>query len=139
VTNENCSASSAPADSTTSELQLYRINEVPAIPLIDFPRLNLIKSQSDPTSGLTKEQAVAFQDLRQELSNILESEGQCPGDGNVDGVVDRHDLRNWKRFDDKGSSWYDFDLASTDGYDGLTDQNDRNYILQNLGRTCQPR
>ena len=139
ATNESCSASSAAADSTVSELQLYRINETPGIPLIDFPRLNLITNQSDPTAGLTKEQAAAFQDLRQELFNILGSEVECPGDGNGDGVVDRRDLRYFNLFENKGSSWYDFNLPSTNGYDALTDQNDRNYIVQNLGRTCPPR
>jgi hypothetical protein len=107
--------------------------------LIDFQQLNLITNQSDPTAGLTKEQAAAFQDLRQELSNILGSEVQCPGDGNLDGVVDSRDLRYFNLFENKGSSWYDFSLPSTNGYDALTDENDRNYIVQNLGRTCQPR
>jgi hypothetical protein len=73
------------------------------------------------------------------LSDILNSEGQCPGDGNVDGVVNGLDVSNWARFHNKGSSWYDFDLPITNGYDAMTNKYDRDYILENLGRTCPPR
>jgi hypothetical protein len=137
-TNANCS-SSAPAGSTTTELQLYRIDEAPVLPLLDFTRLNLITDQNNPTSGLTPEQAVAFRDLNRELSEILNSEAACPGDGNVDGVVDWRDIANWARFRNKGSSWYDFDLPVTNGYDALTNDFDLKFILENLGRTCPPR
>ena len=139
VTNENCTSSSSPTGSTSVEYQLYRINEAPVTPLIDFTKLNFIKDQSDPTKGLTKEQTAAFLDLQRELFDVLGSESQCPGDGNNDGVVDQLDLNNWKLFHKSGSSWYDFNLASTNGYDALTNQADRDYILQNLGRTCGPR
>ncbi len=144
VTNEVCNpASAAPAD-TTSELQLYRINEDRVAPRIDYTQLNLIKDPSDPTKGLTPDEAAEFNALSEELSNILNSEGQCPGDGNVDGVVDGRDIANWALFhksgsNDESSSWYDFNLPITDGYDGKTNQFDRQYILENLGRTCAPR
>jgi arabinogalactan endo-1,4-beta-galactosidase len=74
-----------------------------------------------------------------ELDSILNSEAACPGDGNLDGVVNGLDISWWARFHKSGSSWYDFNLPSTDGYDGLTNQADRNYILENLGRHCPPR
>jgi len=135
-TNENCSSSSAP---TSTQLQLYQIDETPVTPRIDYVQLNLITDPSNPLNGLTKEQAAAFTDLRRELNDILGSESQCPGDGNVDGVVDNLDISNWNRFHKSGSSWYDFDLTSTNGYDGQTNQADLNYIMQNLGRTCPAR
>jgi arylsulfatase A-like enzyme len=139
VTNENCGGASAPGEDTTSELQFYRINEAPLIPLIDFPRLNLIKDPANPTSTMTNAEATAFLDLKRELFDILNSESQCPGDGNVDGVVNGLDVKNWALFHRSGSSWYDFDLPITNGYDGLTNKYDRDYILENLGRTCPPR
>jgi arylsulfatase A-like enzyme len=138
ATNENCS-SSAPPGSTTTEVELYKINEAPVAPLIDFTQLNLIKDQNDPTSGLTPVEAANFRDLSRELSEILNSEAACPGDGNVDGVVDGRDIANWARFRNKGSSWYDFDLPVTNGYDALTNKYDLNFIIQNFGRTCPPR
>lgn len=138
VTNENCSASSGTND-TISELQFYRIDQAPATPLIDYPRLNLITNQSNPTQGMTPEQATAFVDLKQQMLEILGSESQCPGDGNGDGVVNGQDIKNWAHFQKSGSSWYDFDLPITNGYDGLTNKYDRDYIQENLGRTCSPR
>lgn len=139
VTNQVCDANSGSGDSITSGLQFYRINEAPVIPLIDYPRLNLITDPNNPIQGMTEEEATAFLDLRRELFAILGSESQCPGDGNVDGVVDQLDVMNWKRFDNTGSSWYDFNLYVTNGYDGLTNQLDLDYISANLGRTCGPR
>jgi arylsulfatase A-like enzyme len=138
-TNLNCNSTSPPPADTTTELQLYRINEDPGVPLIDFPALNKITDPSDPTKGLTPDAAAEFNALSQELSDILNSEGQCPGDGNVDGVVNGLDVSNWARFHNKGSSWYDFDLPITNGYDAMTNKYDRDYILENLGRTCPPR
>ncbi len=133
-TTENCSSGE-----TESELQFYRINEAPVVPLIDFMKLDLIKNPNDPTSGITKEQAANFIDLRRELMEILDSESKCPGDGNVDGVVNEQDVDSWDLFHKSGSSWYDFDLKATDHYDGKTNKYDLNYIIQNLGRTCEPR
>jgi hypothetical protein len=88
---------------------------------------------------MTKEQAAAFLDLKRELSDILGSEPECPGDGNLDGKVNELDIDYWQQFQNKGSSWYDFNLPITDGYDGLTNQFDLNFIKENLGRTCPPR
>jgi hypothetical protein len=136
VTNQNCT-SNPPQDQTT--VQLYRIDEAPIAPLIDFEQLNLITNQSDPTSGLGPEEKAAFLSLSQQLTAILSSEAQCPADGNYDGVVDQLDLANWDLFHKSGSSWYDFNLPSTNGYDGLTNEADRQYILQNLGTKCPPR
>jgi arylsulfatase A-like enzyme len=138
VTNENCTAGSAGND-TISELQFYRIDQAPAAPLLDYLPLNLITNQANPTQGMTDVQAAAFVDLRRELFDILGSESQCPGDVNGDGVVDGADISNWALFHNSGSSWADFDLPITNGYDGLTDKYDRDYILENLGRTCSPR
>jgi arylsulfatase A-like enzyme len=124
-------------------LQLYKINEAPGIPLIDFPALNLIKDQSDPTNGLTKVEAENYTALSMELNSILNSETQCPGDGNVDGVVNQEDINNWTLFHKSGSSWYDFPMfdAALDAYvyDGQTDAADLMVIQTHLGKTCPAR
>jgi hypothetical protein len=134
VTNEDCTTNQ---DVVT--LHLYQINENPVTPLIDYAALDLITNQGDPTSGLTAEQAANFNDLRNQLNNILSSSPACPADGNSDGVVDQQDLDNWNLFHKSGSSWYDFNLPVTMGFDGLTNSYDQNYIFQNLGQTCAPR
>jgi arylsulfatase A-like enzyme len=130
VTPESC-------DTQETPLQLYTINEAPGIPLIDFSRRNLITNQSDPTSGLTKEQAENYTALKMELDSILNSESQCPGDGNVDGVVNQKDIMKWTLFHKSGSSWYDFPVNGE--YNGFTDNGDLQIIQANLGQTCQPR
>jgi hypothetical protein len=87
VTPDTCDAEEPP-------LQLYRINEAPVFPLnasviplrLDFPVLNLIKDQNNPTAGLNPEQAENYTALKMELDSILNSEAACPGDGNLDGV-----------------------------------------------------
>lgn len=146
VTSESCDPEERPT-------QLYRIDEASPIPLLDHPAMNLIIHQDDPTKGLTKEEADNFTALKMELDSILNSESQCAGDGNVDGIVNQQDLNNWALFHKSGStgttiptssSWYDFPMKNgvfdPDGVrDGFTGMNDLNVIQGNLGRTCPPR
>ncbi len=86
-------------------------------------------------------QQAAYDELNAALNRILSSQPACPGDGNMDGLVDQKDLSRWQYFvnlsaenrdDDPNynSSVFDFD------HDGLTDKNDRAVIEQNLGGRC---
>jgi hypothetical protein len=125
VTPETC-------DSEEQPLQLYKINENPGVARIDVPALNLIKDQNDPTAGLTPKQAENYMALKTELDSILNSEAQCPGDGNVDGIVNRKDIKNWFLFHNSGSSWYDFPVNGL--YDGVTNEQDLRIILRHFGR-----
>ena len=65
---------------------------------------------------------------------MLASAPDCPGDGNIDLVVDQKDLDDW-RFAQPVclSSVYDFDLT------GCTDAADQSIIHQNLGLDCRPK
>ena len=59
--------------------------------------------------------------LSERLATILASQTPCPADGNVDGVVNRQDLadyRTMQMLSGGQSSWYDLNL------DGLTDMAD---------------
>jgi hypothetical protein len=142
VTNQNCQ--NGENNGTTTEYQLYRINERVPIPLIDFPALNLIRPNL-PNNGLTKHQQGVFAELKQQLDQILDSSPQCPGDGNGDGVVDQTDIANWNSFAiQKGgvSSWYNFPTLGPNGtpvYDGTTGPQDLAVIQNNFGKRCQPR
>jgi len=69
------------------------------------------------------------------MQALLDSHVVCPGDGNLDGVVDAADVEGWQRFnrDTVGqSSWYDFN------HDGLTNEADLLIIQENMGRRCGP-
>jgi hypothetical protein len=76
--------------------------------------------------------------LRLQLEDILRSEPPCPGDGNIDGVVNRQDMKDWAKFaavpvdaDGYNSSWYDFNI------DGLTNVVDLDVIRSQLQTTCR--
>ena len=85
-----------------------------------------------PLSNLTLDEQTNFDALSAELQTILNSNPACPGDGNLDFIVDQKDIRNWSDFASQWglSSVYDFN------FDGLTDTNDRTIIEQNLGAKC---
>jgi len=60
-------------------------------------------------------------------ATLLISQPPCPGDINLDGVVNYLDVANWGMFQPPASSWADVNL------DGLTDSADLAIILQNFG------
>lgn len=63
------------------------------------------------------------------MNNLLDSEVTCPGDGNLDKVVNREDFVGVHRYWGRPSV---FDVTN----DGVTDQNDLNFVLQNFGHNC---
>jgi len=155
VNSETCDPEERP-------MQLYRINENTPTPLLNLPALNLIIDQKEPTKGLTNEEADNYTALKNELDSIQDSETQCPGDGNVDGIVNQQDINNWTLFHKSGStgatdqttgkiipassSWYDFPMKNgvftpppEGAFDGFTGMDDLKLIQGNLGRTCPPR
>jgi len=104
----------------TEFTEFYAINDaVP--PRLDDAQFNLLA----PPRKLTKDEEKAFKRLDKELAHLLDSEQPCPGDGNLDGVVNRDDLDQlayWANATGGKSSWYDFNL------DGLTNPYDVPYI-----------
>jgi len=117
--------------------EFYEINENHPVPRIDIEPLDLL-AQFKP---LTDEQRSNLDALRQLLQDVLRSDPPCPGDGNIDGIVNKQDQRDWAKFaalppnplpPDAGntSSWYDFN------FDGLTDGKDLEIIHRNLGTKC---
>jgi len=96
---------------------------------------NTTNTNSCPT-GLTQDQLTNFNSLSFQMTQLLQSEVACPGDGNEDKVVNGQDLAFWRKFAELamgGSSWYDFNL------DGMTDPADLVIIKKNLGTKCLPK
>lgn len=114
--------------STTEEL--YQIDQAASKPLLDTTDRNLLLSPTPQTQAI-------YDDLRAKLESMLASNPDCPGDGNMDGLVNAQDLAEWRRIahDWKGSSVYDF--INNGVYDGKTDNLDEAVIQNNLGKTCE--
>ena len=115
--------------------EFYRIDQAVPVPLIDRPDGPLANNLG--TTNLNAEQQSNYTQLLAELKAINDSVVACPGDGNLDGVVDTKDLIDldqWAKTTHGKSTWFDFN------FDGLTDAADRAIVTANLGKTCaQPR
>lgn len=111
--------------------EFYRIDEATPVPRIDRPTGSLANNLG--TVNLTADERLNYRQLLAELQAINGSVVPCPGDGNLDGVVDSKDLtefNRWATTTGGKSSWYDFNL------DGLTDAADLAIIQANLGKSC---
>lgn len=114
--------------STTEEL--YQINQAVPKPLLDTPDRNLLLSPTPQTQAI-------YDDLRAKLERMLASNPDCPGDGNMDGVVDAKDLAEWRRIAHEWGLSSVYDFASNGVFDGLTNNADEAVIQNNLGKTCE--
>lgn len=124
-------------DSLVDTEEFYEVNEStnPAELKLDREELNLLAGNTP--EQLTSEQQANFTALRDELTSLLASGIECPGDGNRDLRVDQTDLDEWAYWADPNqgggySSWYDFN------HDGITDEQDKAIIEANLGIQCNP-
>lgn len=109
--------------------EFYRIDEAIPVPRLDNAVYDLL---TRPV--LTPEQQEHYAVLKAEMETLRGSRVQCPGDGNLDLVVDAQDIEGWTRFSRENggrSSWYDFN------HDGLTNEADLAVIHQNMGRDCR--
>jgi hypothetical protein len=111
-------------DTTTTEF--YKINEAVPVPKLDKAGTEL------PLGSLTPVQQRNYDALAAQLAALLSSQPPCPGDGNIDFVVNQKDLEDWHFYSESSglSSVYDLNL------DGVTDDLDRAIIEQNLGTKC---
>jgi arylsulfatase A-like enzyme len=108
--------------------EFYAIDEGIPLPRIDRKEFDLNKLPS-----LTPEQQSNYDTLSARLQQVLDSQPLCPGDGNIDGIVngkDDADARSFVELSEARSSWYDMNQ------DGLTDALDLQIVSQNLGRQC---
>jgi len=122
----NCAAGDG---SLTQRNEFYEINESGSeLGLDNFTTQDLLTRPA-----LSQEQQQNYDSLMAELDSIVTAEPACPGDGNLDRVIDQKDLNEWAVFAQLNggrSSWFDFNL------DGLTDAADRQIIEHNLGLEC---
>lgn len=109
--------------------ELYAIDEAIPVPRLDNAVYNLLTQTTLPS-----EVQQQYDTLKAEMQALLDTNAECPGDGNRDGIVDAADIDAWTRFSQENggkSSWYDFNL------DGVTDHADLLIIQENMGRSCR--
>lgn len=120
---------------TKSTEEFYEIDQGAPLPKLDRSGSEL------PIDALTSLQQTAYNSLTKDLEAILDSEPACPGDGNLDGVVNKKDLRGWELMVRKtrqnldGDSSYSSSVFDFD-HNGITDRADRATIVENLGKRC---
>lgn len=129
----NTSVDYDPASDSAKEFsseELYEVNQAAPVPLLDTEGRNLLPTNDPALKAIRR-------DLRSKLDSILASNPDCPGDGNMDGVVDAEDLKNWRSIaNDWGqSSVYDFPTPTY--RDGKTDSKDEAVIQAHLNKTCE--
>ncbi len=130
TTNNHDPATNACVMQQTEEL--FRINQDIPFPKLDREGDNLLVNG---VAGLTPNEKRNYFALKNRLALLLKTDVNCPGDGNLDSVVNQQDLDEWGKFSQMNgglSSWYDFNL------DGLTDQTDYQIILAHFGNRCKP-
>ncbi|MBI1813492.1 MAG: sulfatase-like hydrolase/transferase [Deltaproteobacteria bacterium] len=111
----------------TTDVEFYEINEASPLPRIDREGTEL------SLGSLTPEQQRNYNELSAQLNALIASAPECPGDGNIDLVVNQQDLDDWRFYSQSNglSSVYDLNL------DGVTDTADQSIIEQHLGLDCQ--
>ncbi len=110
----------------TQSTEFYQINEDVPVPQLDTANANLLANGN----SLTPEQQQNYDALNTDLQQLLASQPACPGDINLDGVVDQADIAQWAMFQQASmgnSSWADINQ------DGLTNDADQTIIEQHLG------
>ena len=121
-------ASNSCANSSSTEF--YQINQNVPVPKLDTADADLLASGT----RLTPDQRKNYNALSAQLNQLLASQPACPGDINLDRVVNYLDIAEWGTFEalsDGLSSWADINL------DGLTNDADLAIILQNQGQCPQ--
>lgn len=128
VVVNNYEAYDAPSNAcvATSTREFYQINEKVPLPKLDTAGADLLASGNP----LNRKQKKSYAALTAQLAQLLASQPACPGDINLDGVVNHADVAEWEMMQELSlglSSWADVNL------DGLTDSADLAIILQNQG------
>jgi hypothetical protein len=116
---------------TTDEF--YRIDEKPRNPRLDRPTgdsaNNLLPPGTEAGAGSTDLSSPArenYDALDQALNDTLNSQKACPGDANLDALVNQADVQNqadWITITNGASTWWDLDG------DGYTDDDDEQALF----------
>jgi arylsulfatase A-like enzyme len=117
-------------DDDANACEFYDLSPEPDNPInplgLDNAPSNLLSRGS-----LSPEERENFELLQSALVDLLASEAECTGDGNLDKKVDDLDLEGIETYRDQPSV---FDFND----DGTTNDADREIVLANFGAVCEP-
>ena len=106
--------------------EFYEVNQAAPTPKIDTADLDLMPTKASWSSAVLAN----YNGLLASMNGILSSQPECPGDANIDGVVDGYDISVWEKF----YTWVYSSVADFN-FDGLTNNVDLQIIGNNQG-TC---
>lgn len=125
---------------TVTTDEFYTVNQNPVAPKLDRPTgalaNNLLAPGTAPGAGssqLTGALKANYDALVQSLTATLNSYKACPGDANLNAVVNAADLADqakWMRITKNTSTWWDMNS------DGYTDQADKTALAKLTSSVC---
>jgi len=118
---------------TESVEELFLIDQAKPTPKLDRSDDNLLVG---PGKAANPDAQAAYNKLVALLDEMLASNPECPGDGNMDGVVDAKDLANWRRIANEWGLSSVYDFVTDAPRDGKTNHLDEQVVLSKLNTTC---
>lgn len=114
--------------------ELFIVDQAKPTPKLDKEGESLLVAPGQAVDAQSQE---AYNRLVVMLDDMLASNPECPGDGNMDGVVDAKDLSQWRQFASNWGLSSVYDFVTGEHRDGLTDHRDEAVIQANLNTTCE--
>ena len=114
--------------------ELYVIDQAKPTPKLDKEGESLLVG---PRQAKDAESQEAYNRLVAMLDDMLASNPECPGDGNMDGVVNAQDLSQWRQFAHNWGLSSVYDFVTGEYRDGYTNHLDEEVIQTNLNKSCE--
>lgn len=118
---------------TETTEELFIIDQAKPTPKLDRQGESLLVGPGQAKDAQSQQ---AYDRLVVMLDDMLASNPECPGDGNMDGVVNADDISQWRSFAQNWGLSSVYDFVTGQYRDGLTNHLDEQVIQANLNTTC---
>lgn len=113
--------------------ELFEIDQAQPRPKLDREDESLLVAPGQAKDPQTQE---VYDELVAKLDRMLASNPDCPGDGNMDGVVNSEDTTNWQQIARNWGLSSVYDFVTGEHRDGKTNELDGAVIDSNMNVTC---